>query len=215
MQNPSMASAVRPLNWLHYQGAFSCGDTAMKTCPKCRRSLTVDNFHKNAQKKDGLHGWCKVCSINASNAWNKAHREECRERDTKYYAAHRDEQREYAAKWGATHREKQRGYKAKYNAGHRAERRRHSLKRRYAESLNKGQSYAAWEREIRSKKTFVCYWCGQKKPLNKLHIDHIVPISKGGADCLNNVTTSCVGCNLTKHNKDLKKWAPTVGMLAF
>ena len=33
------------------------------------------------------------------------------------------------------------------------------------------------------------------------HIDHIVPLSKGGTNDESNLTLSCVKCNVTKHNK--------------
>ena len=34
-----------------------------------------------------------------------------------------------------------------------------------------------------------------------LHVDHVIPKSKGGSDELENLVTSCVGCNLEKYNK--------------
>lgn len=33
----------------------------MKTCNKCSRDLSLDNFSKNKNKKDGLQGTCKEC----------------------------------------------------------------------------------------------------------------------------------------------------------
>lgn len=33
------------------------------------------------------------------------------------------------------------------------------------------------------------------------HIDHLVPLSKGGSNDLTNLVLSCVRCNLEKHNK--------------
>ena len=38
-----------------------------------------------------------------------------------------------------------------------------------------------------------------------LHIDHLVPISKGGEDTLSNVRPSHAACNLKKHAKSLSK----------
>lgn len=35
----------------------------------------------------------------------------------------------------------------------------------------------------------------------KMHLDHIVPISRGGTHTWNNVQTSCSSCNLTKGSK--------------
>jgi hypothetical protein len=33
----------------------------MKTCTKCRRELSVDNFSPKMGVKDGFHSWCKEC----------------------------------------------------------------------------------------------------------------------------------------------------------
>lgn len=38
-----------------------------------------------------------------------------------------------------------------------------------------------------------------------LHIDHLIPISKGGEDSLSNVRPSHASCNLKKHAKSLSK----------
>ena len=182
----------------------------MKTCTKCRKPLTENDFPKNRGTKDGLHCWCKACKCQNDNAYAAIHREERRNYAAKYYATHQQEIQKYRA----THREEMREYNVKYRAEHRAEQRQHKLKRRFAEKLNKGQSYADWERALRSKKTFVCYWCEKRKPTKKLHIDHMVPISKGGVDGISNVVPSCAHCNQTKSAKDLETWAPSVGMLA-
>lgn len=53
---------------------------------------------------------------------------------------------------------------------------------------------------IFSKHKFTCQYCGAKAPEVKLEIDHILPISKGGMDCEDNLTTSCQDCNRGKLN---------------
>ena len=48
----------------------------------------------------------------------------------------------------------------------------------------------------------VCMKCGLQLTIKKFHIDHIIPISKGGAEWdLNNLELSCQTCNLRKGNK--------------
>jgi len=50
---------------------------------------------------------------------------------------------------------------------------------------------------------FKCVYCG-KSPANnsnvKLHVDHIVPWSKGGETVIENLQTLCSKCNLGKSN---------------
>lgn len=49
-------------------------------------------------------------------------------------------------------------------------------------------------------KTFVCYYCGFQFKRKDLHIDHIVPLSKGGEHSVKNICRSCSDCNLKKRD---------------
>lgn len=51
---------------------------------------------------------------------------------------------------------------------------------------------------------YTCAYCG--KIGGKLEGDHIVPISKGGSDDLNNLTTSCRQCNRQKKDKTVSEF---------
>src|SRR6185312_7617889 len=55
---------------------------------------------------------------------------------------------------------------------------------------------------------FTCQYCGQHPPEVILQVDHIVPVSKGGTDEIENLTTACVKCNAGKTNHDLSKVTP-------
>jgi hypothetical protein len=56
--------------------------------------------------------------------------------------------------------------------------------------------------EIKQRDNFICQYCGKSKDDGvKLHIDHILPIAKGGTDHINNLTTACEECNLGKSDK--------------
>lgn len=46
-----------------------------------------------------------------------------------------------------------------------------------------------------------CAYCKKKPPEVKLHIDHIIPVSKGGASQRSNLQYLCSKCNLKKSNK--------------
>lgn len=54
--------------------------------------------------------------------------------------------------------------------------------------------------EIFKRDNFQCQYCGRtpKKDRCKLIIEHIIPRAKGGDNSTNNLTTSCVECNLGK-----------------
>ena len=51
---------------------------------------------------------------------------------------------------------------------------------------------------------FKCVFCGRSPAINSgvvLHIDHILPVAKGGATRLENLQTLCSKCNLGKSDK--------------
>ena len=46
-----------------------------------------------------------------------------------------------------------------------------------------------------------CQYCGKKFRSEDLNIDHVIPLSRGGKDCWENVVCSCVPCNLRKGSR--------------
>lgn len=48
-----------------------------------------------------------------------------------------------------------------------------------------------------------CIYCGSK---NDLTVDHFLPVSMGGADCLSNFVLACRSCNSSKNNRDPVEW---------
>ncbi|MEE3491250.1 MAG: HNH endonuclease [Methanobrevibacter sp.] len=53
--------------------------------------------------------------------------------------------------------------------------------------------------EVFKRDNYTCVECGARKEDGvTLHIDHIIPVSKGGTDELSNLQTLCKACNLNK-----------------
>jgi len=52
--------------------------------------------------------------------------------------------------------------------------------------------------EIFERDRFTCQYCGQNPPAVVLEIDHIVAISEGGLDSVENLVTACQECNRGK-----------------
>lgn len=58
--------------------------------------------------------------------------------------------------------------------------------------------------EIKTRDDYTCQLCGKSMHEDSpglIHIDHIVPVSKGGRTEACNLQVLCVSCNLTKSNK--------------
>ncbi len=65
---------------------------------------------------------------------------------------------------------------------------------------NKSLSLLKLRFEVLKRDDFTCQYCGRnvKQDKIKLHVDHIIPKSKGGEDIISNLRTSCSACNLGK-----------------
>jgi 5-methylcytosine-specific restriction endonuclease McrA len=48
---------------------------------------------------------------------------------------------------------------------------------------------------------WTCQYCGQRKSSDQLTQDHVIPRSRGGKTCWENVVTSCIECNTRKGNR--------------
>lgn len=65
----------------------------------------------------------------------------------------------------------------------------------------KRKTYSKKERKIiYNKSNGRCELCGQRLSLENMSLDHIVPLSIGGEDSMDNIQASCFACNQFKSN---------------
>lgn len=60
--------------------------------------------------------------------------------------------------------------------------------------------------EVFKRDGFQCQYCGKSSPNVVLEIDHIIPISEGGQNNLENLITSCFDCNRGKGKELLENY---------
>lgn len=60
------------------------------------------------------------------------------------------------------------------------------------------------KRNVYLRDNYICQYCGERLHDKNCSIDHVIPVSKGGKNRWDNLTTSCRLCNSYKSDKFIK-----------
>ena len=86
------------------------------------------------------------------------------------------------------------------------------IRRRGRESNADGEFTAADIQRIGDRQKWKCHWCG-KPTKQRYHIDHLIPLAKGGSNWPSNLVIACAGCNQSKGATDPIDYAQRLGRL--
>ena len=214
----------------------------MKTCTKCKAEKPLPEFNKQSASKDGLSSICKSCQaaykaanrerISAKNAaLYVASREKKKAQSAAYYAANREKYSAYQAAYQSANREKLTAYNsswrsanfekisarlAAYHAANPDKRTAHGRNSRARRRSAEGRHTALDITRIFEHQRGLCANCHSKlfkSGKQKFHVDHIVPLVKGGSNWPSNLQCLCPTCNMRKNAKDPIAWANEQGRL--
>lgn len=70
-------------------------------------------------------------------------------------------------------------------------------------SASGSHTFTEWE-NLKAQYNWTCPCCKKSEPEIKLTLDHIIPLSRGGSDNIENIQPLCKICNCKKHSRIFK-----------
>lgn len=144
----------------------------------------------------------------ARKDWAK-NQEKYRERARIYYAEHRDMYADSVRSYQARNKERVAQRARAYYLANQEKRREYNRiyqNRRRGVKIRADGTYSAEDIALQyERQKGRCHYC-KKKVGNTYHVDHVVPLSRGGTNWPDNLVVTCPHCNLSKNNKLPHEW---------
>lgn len=188
----------------------------MKECTKCGVQKGAADFYSDSQKKDGLSSSCKECKKVQNNLYAKSNKE----RKAKYDKMNRDrnnvEIKKRKKEYSDSHKEEKKAYDKRYRADPLNKVKRYKSLKEYRER-NPGKmaarkaAYRALklsqtpeltdEEKLQVIEIYKEAIALRKTTGDTYHVDHIIPLSKGGLHHPLNLQIITASENLSKGNR--------------
>lgn len=205
----------------------------LKRCTKCGKDLpaTPEYFYRDRSHADGLSSQCKECKAPAAAKWALINPEKKKDAQRKWVAKNKDrvtgykrsyevrnkdEQRERRKRWAKNNPDKvsaknrkRKAYLAEWMRKWRKDNpdksRAVKARRRARENASPTHYTAADVKRQYNAQKGRCYYCGCSVKSN-FHVDHVIPLSRGGSNGPENIVIACQPCNKSKGAKLPHEW---------
>ena len=174
----------------------------MKLCVKCNN------------EKDGTHkSYCKSCMAKRSAEYYQKNKEKINEIHKEYLQNNKEKILEKEKEYRQNNKEKLSEYNKEYRQKNPHKKRESDRKRKALKRANIHKPYS--EKQVLKLYGTSCHICKEGIDMfanrsvgafgwqRGLHIDHVIPLSKGGPDTIDNVRPAHGLCNLQKFNSIL------------
>lgn len=175
--------------------------TKNSTCVECQK-IRIKNW--SIKNKERVYQYNKELYLSQKNTignWYHRNKQKALEYNKKYRQMNRDKVNQIAKNYTIRHPER------------RLETCRLSSRNRRSKVSGAGGFHTKQDIiEIYLAQNGRCSYC-KVKVGRKYHVDHIIPISKGGTGSKDNLQICCPSCNLRKNAKDPIDFAQEIGLL--
>lgn len=180
-----------------------------KVCTKCgcTKPQTFDFFSRHT--KNGMASACKSCQSLAWKAYYKKNRKEVLQKKADYDVAYRSanlqrlseaqkqRNKDKRIKQPEATRARGRKLQSRYRAANPAKIKADRAKRRALENNAPGKHSAEEIERMYLDQAGLCAYCEKLLEVD-FHVDHMIPLSRGGANGWENLAIACSSCNLSK-----------------
>lgn len=183
-----------------------------KTCTKCEctKPAMPEFFHAAQRYRFGVSAECKLCKNARSRGHAASNRVSDAARKKSWYEANRTRAAGTARQWADKHKGKIRAQRKQFYEDNRerllVEAKVQRQKRRARLTAADSEPYTVTDiHTLLYEQDGKCFYC-QALFLGKWHIEHMIPLSRGGADKLDNICLACPPCNMRKHTKTAEEF---------
>lgn len=172
---------------------------SMKSCTKCgqQKPATVEYFTRRRTAKDGLRNMCRDCCAEYHRNWQDAHPGYATAQSNKWREENPEAFRAHQYKWFVA------------NSTRQAVARRRHRAQKYGATGDHSFNDVLLQYQAQQGK---CYYC-EINVGDDYHVDHVVPLTRGGSNGPENIVIACPSCNCSKGNRLPFEWTERVGAL--
>jgi len=190
----------------------------VKQCSKCGSEKPLEEFPPRKTSRDGRHGWCRPCYrayyTGAAQRWREANRERDRENQRRWRRENLEaalaRERRLADKHRAARREADRR-RRRENPDRIRDNYRRWRESHYEQEIVRLATRRALTTNDADLKALVanllkqpCVYCGTTE---RITIDHVIPLTRGGKHEPENLAPACLSCNSSKNDRLLSEWS--------
>ncbi|MBI5713794.1 MAG: HNH endonuclease [Chloroflexi bacterium] len=139
----------------------------------------------------------------ALRKYRETHREEINTNAQKRRQQNLEHYREIGRRSREKHAEKRNAYQREYGKANRDKLTSYTNIRRARKFVAKGSHKDEEWQNLKSFYNYRCLCCGKQEPEIKLTRDHVVPLTQGGSDSIDNIQPLCTRCNSKKNFKHI------------
>ncbi len=209
----AVGRACRECKRMHTRKWYEKNRTAVNEGRKeYRRAYYLANKERAAVLGKAWHRENRERKDAVGKLWSASNPEKRKEIARRWQLKHPEQVKEYNNSWARRNRHKTREYeRARLRSNperYRERNRRRRARKRSAIGIWDNDAFI--ERQLFLYQEGKCFYCGIKK-LNLLvrktfHLEHCIPLFRGGLHCATNVVLACPTCNLRKGTKTVEEF---------